>query len=228
MKSEETINRKAMKRNYCILLANFIFISSYAQSETAEGDHYLFPEFTQGVVLLNNGKLDAKLLNYHTLTEQLLFDSYGKILAVPKEQLERIDTVFIKERRFVMLDNKFVELLHRSTWELYVEYKCDLKEQGKDAGYGGKSQTSAINTPSAVALGENVYSLKLPEEFETRRYSFYWLKKDRELMQFANVKQLKKFYKDKNDLFSDYVKIHDVEFEDQEGMVKLIDHLESH
>ena len=217
-----------MKRSYCILLANFILISSYAQSETAGGDHYLFPEFTQGVVLLNNGKQDIKLLNYNALTEQLLFDSYGKILAVPKEQLERIDTVFIKERRFVMLDNKFVELLHRSAWELYAEYKCDLKEQGKDAGYGGKSQTSAINTPSAVVLGENVYSLKLPEGFETRRYSFYWLGKDGGLKQIANIKQLKKLYKDKDDLFSDYVKIHDVEFGDQNGITKLIDHLESH
>ncbi|MEX1239431.1 MAG: hypothetical protein WEB30_06925 [Cyclobacteriaceae bacterium] len=216
-----------MKRNYCILLSNLIFISSYAQVETAQVDHYLFPEFTQGVVLLKTGKKDAMLLNYNSLAEQLVFDNQGNILAVPKEQLERIDTVFIKERRFIILNNKFVELLHHSVWDLYVEYKCDLKEQGKDAGYGGTSQTSAINTPSGILLGGNVYNLQLPDGFETKRYSFYWLKKNGKLKQFINMKQLRKLYKDKNDLFNDYVKKHDVKYEDQEIIIQLIGHLES-
>ncbi|MEX2235274.1 MAG: hypothetical protein WD824_24130 [Cyclobacteriaceae bacterium] len=216
-----------MKRNYCILLSNLIFISSYAQLKTAEVDHYLFPEFNQGVILLKTGKKEAKLLNYNSLAGQLIFDNQGNILAVPKEQLERIDTVFIKERRFIILNNKFVELLHHSTWDLYVEYKCDLKEQGKDAGFGGTSQTSAINTPSAVRLGGNVYNLQLPDGFETKRYSSYWLKKNGELKQFINMRQLKKLYKDKNDLFNDYVKKHDVKYENQEIIIQLIEHLES-
>ena len=216
-----------MKRNYFILLANIITICSYAQSKTGGGDHYLFSEFEQGTVLLNNGKNDVKLLNYNTLAEQLLFDSQGRILAVPEEQMDRIDTVFIRDRRFVMLSGKLVELLHRSHWELYVEHKCDLKEQGKDAGYGGRSQTSAISTPSAVGLGDFVYSLQLPEGFETRRYSFYWLKQGEQLKQFVNMKQLKKIYKDKSDLFSEYLKDHQVEFEDQQSIIQLISHLES-
>jgi len=216
-----------MKRINCILLSNLIFISSYAQLKTAGVDHYLFPEFTQGVILMKTGKKDAKLLNYNSLTEQLVFDNQGNILAAPKEQLERIDTVFIKERKFIILNNKFVELLHHSVWDLYVEYKCDLKEQGKDAGYGGTSQTSAINTPSAIRLGGNVYNLQLPDGFETKRYFFYWLKKDGELKQFITMRQLKKLYKDKNDLFNDYVKTHDVKYEDQEIIIQLIEHLES-
>lgn len=216
-----------MKRSYGILLCSLIFISAYAQPKTTQGDHYLFPEFTQGIVLLKTGKEDRKLLNYHALAEQLVFDNQGKILAVPKEQLERIDTVYMKERKFVVLNNKFVELLQHSSWDLYVEHKCALKEQGKDAGYGGTSQTSAINTPSAVELGGNVYSLQLPEGFQTKRYVIYWLKKDGELKQVLNLKQLKKLYKEKSDLFNDYVKEHAVEYENQENVSQLIHYLES-
>ena len=106
-----------MKRNFCILLSALTIISSHAQVKTAEVDHYLFPEFTQGIVLMKNGKKDVKLLNYHALSEQIVFDSKGTILAVPKEQLERIDTVFIKDRKFIILNNKFVELLHHSHWQ---------------------------------------------------------------------------------------------------------------
>ena len=50
-----------MVRNYCLLLSNLIFISSLAQSQTAERDHYLLPEFTQSVVLLKTGRRDVKL-----------------------------------------------------------------------------------------------------------------------------------------------------------------------
>jgi len=216
-----------MKRSYCLLLSNLIFVSSYAQLEAAKGEHYLFPEFAEGVVLFKKGNTDVKMLNYNSLSEELVFDNRGKILAVPKEQLQRIDTVFIKERRFVVLDGKFVELLHHSAWDLYAQFRCNLEEKGKDAGFGGTSETSAINNPSAVRLGGLIYNMELPDGFKTKRYSIYWLKRHGDLRQFVNMKQLKKWYKDKNDLFNDYVKTHEVEYENQESIIQLIEYLES-
>ena len=215
-----------MKHIYCILISNLIFISSYAQLTTAEINHYLFPEFTEGVILMKTGKKDVKLLNYNSLTEEMVFDNNGNKLAISKGDLGRIDTAFIKGRKFIILNNKFVELLYHSKWDLYVEHKCDLKERGKDAGYGGTSQTSAINTPSAVYMEGNVYNLKLPDGFETKPYTYYWLKKNGELKKFVNMKQLKKLYKDKKDLFNDYLEKHDVKYENHENIIQLIEHLE--
>ena len=216
-----------MKHHDCLFLVSVIITSSYGQVKPAHPDHYLFPEFTQGVVLLSSGKKDPKLLNYHTLTEQLLFDNQGKILAVPKEQLERVDTVYINSRRFVILNNKFVELLHHSDWDLYVAYKCELKDKGKDAGMGGTSETSAISSPSGVFLEGNVYSLQLPDGVETKRHVQYWLKRNEKLRVIINIRQLKKLYKDKNDNFDDFVETHEVKFENPEAVLRLIEHLES-
>jgi hypothetical protein len=216
-----------MKHYYCIVLCNLILISSHAQLKPVEAGHYLFPEFTQGVVLFKSGKRDAKPLNYNSLTEELVFDNKGTTLAVPKDQLHHIDTVFIKERKFIISNDKLFELLRHSVWDLYVEHKCDLKEQGKSVGYGGTSELSAVSNPSTVRLGGIIYSLELPKGFETRPYSYYWLKKNGELKQFINMRQLKKLYKDKNNLFNDYVKKHDVKYENQESIIQLIEHLES-
>ena len=216
-----------MKPIYCIFIANLIFISSYAQSKTEGDSHYLFPEFTQGVVLLKTGMKDAKLLNYNSLTEEIVFDNNGVVLAIPKAQLGRIDTVFIKDRKFIIVNNKFVELLHHSTWDLYAEYKCDLMEKGKDSGYGGTSQTSAITNPSSVYLEGKAYSLQLPDGVEAKPYTCYWLKKNGELQQFTSIGQLKKLYKDKKDLFKDYVKEHDVKYDNQASITQLCAHLES-
>jgi hypothetical protein len=216
-----------MKRISCIFIANLIFIASYAQLKTAETNHYLFPEFTQGVVLLKTGKKDAKLLNYNSLTGEMIFDHQGSKLAIAKADLGRIDSVFIEERKFVILNNTFVELLHHSKWDLYAQYKCDLKEQGKDAGYGGTSQTSDISSPASVYLGGNVYGLTLPDGFETTPYIYYWLKKDGELTKFTSIKQLKKLYKDQKDAFNAYMEKHDVKYENPESILQLLEHLAS-
>lgn len=216
-----------MKLIFCIFLPHVLFISSYAQVKTAEISHYLFPEFTQGVILLKTGKKEAKLLNYNSLTEEILFDNKGTKLAIAKADLRRIDSVFIKERKFIILNNKFVELIHHSKWDLFVEYKCDLKERDKDAGLGGISQTSAISTPSGVYLGGNAYNLTLPDDFEIDPYFLYWLKKNGESKQFINMKQLKKSYKDKKNLFNDYVNKHEVKYEDPKSIIQLLKYLES-
>jgi hypothetical protein len=109
---------------------------------------------------------------------------------------------------------------------LYAEYKCNLKEQGKDAGYGGTSQTSAISSPGSVYLGGNVYSLTLPDGFEITPYTNYWLKKNGELTKFTTIKQLKKLYKDQKDVFNAYLEKHEVKYENPESIIQLLEHLE--
>ena len=63
-----------MKHIYCTLISGLISISSYAQPEYIEMTHYLFPEFTQGVILMKSGIRNDALLNYNSLTEQMIFE----------------------------------------------------------------------------------------------------------------------------------------------------------
>lgn len=216
-----------MKHIYCILISYLIFISSYTHLKYSEISHYLFPEFTQGVILMETGKKHVALLNYNSLTEEMVFENKGKKLALAKEELGLVDTVFIKDRKFIILNNKFVELIYHSKWDLYVEHKCDLKEPGKPAGYGGTSQTSSSTSYSALYSEGLIYNLKLPDGYETKPYNYFWLLKNGELKKFTNMRQLKKLNKDKESLFKDYIKKYDVKYDNQESIIKLIEHLES-
>lgn len=216
-----------MKNIYYILIANLIFSSSYAQQKSAVKTHYLFPEFTQGVVLMKSGVKNETSLNYNSVTEEMIFIKKGTKLAIAKTDLGYIDTVFIKKRKFIVLDKNFVELLNHSKWHLYVEYKCYLKKPGKSSGYGGKSETTAISSRSSVMLGGQFYGLELPNDYKIEPYSYYWLKKNGKLTRFANMTKLKKLYKGKKDLFKAYVKKHGVEYDNQESIIQLIEYLES-
>lgn len=217
-----------MKHFYCILIYSLIFIPSNAQQSNIVASHYLFPEFTQGVILMKSGKMNEAMLNYNSLTEEMIFDSNGEKKAIGISEILLVDTVFIKDRKFIIVDRKFVEVIHHSKWDLCVEHKCKVEEPGKPAGYGGSSQTSAATSVSSlISEGRVVYNLELPEDYKVTPYSIYWLKKNGEFQEFKNLRELKKLYKDQKDLYKKYTKINHVKYQDQKSVIQLIEYLES-
>ncbi|MCP4313427.1 MAG: hypothetical protein GY790_19390 [Bacteroidetes bacterium] len=216
-----------MKRIYCILISGLVFISSYAQPGSEEVSHYLFPEFIKGVILTRAGEENGVLANYNSLTEEMVFENKGNKLAIAPGELARIDTVYIKDRKFIVLNHKFVEFLYHSKWDLYLEHKCKLREKGEQIGYGATSKNTSVSHYSSLFSQGVVYELKLPDGYETKLYSYYWLKKNGELYKFENMKDLKKLYTEKEDLFKSYVKKHRIKYKNQESIIQLIEYLES-
>jgi hypothetical protein len=175
---------------------------------------------------MKSGRKQNSSLNYNSLTEEIIFENKGKKMAIAKNELLLIDTVFIKDRKFIVLNSRFVELLHHSKWDLYIEHKCRVEEPGKPAGYGGTSKTASSDSYSSYYSQGSVYELKLPDGYKTKPYILYWIKKTGELNRFANLRGLKKLYKDKKDIFKTYVKKYNVEYDNQESIIQLIEYLE--
>ena len=208
-----------------LLIFFLLSISGFAQTKIVEVSHYLFPQFTKGLVLMKSGIRNEASLNYNSITEEMIFDNRGTKLAM--SQLNLVDTVFIQGRKFILFGGKFVELVYHSKYELYVQHKCSIKDPGKPSGYGGTSQTSATTTYSSYVTGGQFYEMKLPDGLETKLYVEYWLKKDGVPIKFINIRQLAKLFDDKAALFKDYVKKHAVKYTDQESIVALIKYMES-
>lgn len=214
-----------MKQSFFLLILSLLGSAVYSQVNVLQITHYLFPEFTQGVVLMKTGAKNEALLNYNSLTEEMIFDDKGKKLALG--QLDQVDTVYIKGKKFIPLNTKFVEIIYQSKYELYAEHKCNVKDPGKPAAYGGTSQTSATTSYSQFFSGGQAYALKLPEGYETTPFTEYWLKKDEKLIKFVNIRQLTKLFSEKDDLIKKYIKIQNVKYDKQESIVNLIRYLEA-
>jgi len=204
-----------------------IYGSSYAQQNQAEITHYVFPEFTNGIVLKKNGIKHNALLNYNSLTEEMVFEDHGQKLAIIEYEVIRIDTVFIKDRKFIVLNGKFVEYLDHSNWKLYVEYKCRVKDPSKPSAYSGTSETSSSGPLSLFISNGTIYEMNLPGNFKAEPYFYYWLNKNGEISRFINLRQLRKLYKGKEDLFKEYVKDNDVKYTNKQSIIRLIEYLES-
>lgn len=214
-----------MKKNLCVLILSFAATFAFAQVNIKEVTHYLFKDFTKGTVLMKTGVKNEAMLNYNSLTEEMIFDNKGTKLALGN--LELIDTVFINDRKFILLNRKFVEVIFESKFSLYAEHKCKLKDPGKPSAYGGTSQTSATSTYSTYFSGGQAYNLKLPEGFETNPYIEYWLFKDGKLNKFLSIRQLSKYFSQEEDIFKDFVKKNNVKFDDESSIVRLLKYLEN-
>jgi hypothetical protein len=213
-----------MKTICLLLILGLISIDGYAQRQKLDISHYVFPEFVKGTVLMKSGVKNEAMLNYNSLTEEMIFDNNGTKLTIG--MLEQVDTVYIEGRKFFPQKAKFIELAYHGKCDLYIEHKCSLIEPGKPAAYGGTSQTSSTTMYSSIISGGQAYALKLPDGYGTKPYLIYWLKKEGKPTTFMSLKQLSKLFSEKSAQFKQYVKDNKVSLEDPESVIGLLKYLE--
>jgi hypothetical protein len=213
-----------MRSIYLLIFFCFISATGFSQKNKTEISHYIFPEFKKGTVVMHSGTKNSTMLNYNAATEEMIFDENGKKLAISK--LEDIEAIYIDDRKFIPLQNKFVEIIYENIYELYASHRCSVIDPGKPAAYGGTSQTSATTSYSSIIAGGQVYELSLPQGFETKAYTEYMIKKDDKVSQFLNLRQLSKQFSSNSELFKKFVKEHNVTYEDQESLIELIKFME--
>ena len=216
-----------MKQIYCFLIFVMSSAALFLQSNVVEISHYLFPGFTKGVILLKGGTTYERLMNYNSLTEEMVFEDNGKRSALAETFLDQVDTVFVGNRKFILHKGHFIELIRHSAFDLFVEHKCRVNSPGKPAGYGGTSQTAAITSYSSLYSEGRFYELKLPEGYVVKPYLNYWLSRKGDFGFFASMKQLSNLYPGKKELFKAFVKQHEVEYGNPEQVLELIEYLES-
>ncbi len=167
------------------------------------------------------------MLNFNAATEEMVFNQNGQVLALAEPTLSQTDTVIIGSRKFVLHRNQFVEVLHGDGYKLFAQYKCRVIPPGKPAAYGGTSQTSSSDSYSSWASGGRVYELKLPEDFQVKPYTVYWLDNGSGWEEVKSLRQLKNLYKKSKDQYNQYTAGNEVDFEDQAAVAQLVHFLET-
>ena len=216
-----------MRRSFFRLWLIAILMVMADTVHSKEISQYLFPQFMEGSILMKNGVVNKARLNYNAGTEEMVFMQNDKVLALAEVTLNQIDTIYIQQRKFIYLDKKIMEVLHNSGYRLLAHYKCRVIPPGKPAGYGGTSQTSAVDSYSSWIQGGNMYELQLPDDFKVIPYSVYYLEKNNEKKTFASMGQLKKYYQKKSKFFDDYVQKNNPDFNNQLAIAQLVAYMET-
>lgn len=96
--------KKLLYLAFCLLQANLLS----AQNEPGVAlSHYVFPEFREGVVKKKSGAENKALLNYNSITQEMIFDKDNQKYAL--SEINTIDTVYIDKTKFIPVDSAFMK-----------------------------------------------------------------------------------------------------------------------
>ena len=206
-----------MKR--IILLFAFYFSVSclFAQNTITQ---YLFPQFSEGTVMKKSGEIVKALMNYNTLTQEMIFKQNEQFLAL--DQVETVDTVYILNSAFIPVNNMFYEVAVKAPVGLYVQYQTIIIPPGNETGFG-QSQTTAITNISDLKNSGKAYALKLPDEYKLRSETGFFLKQGDKFINIRNAKDVKNVFSSKADAINTYLKSNKINFKNKDDVAKLVE-----
>ncbi|WP_411893988.1 hypothetical protein [Winogradskyella sp. A2] len=214
-----------MKKRVLLTLITLSVYSGFAQSRT---EHYVFPEFTEGIILLKNGERSKGVLNYNALTESIILQKDGRLMPLKNDLSRNADTLYVKNRKFVNRYGKFMELLVNSNAVLFVQYYCVLKSNTENRNaYGSSSQTSTTVVAAQVRNQGIFYNLELPELYVAELKLRYHFTKDDKEITFETLRDIKKLYANLKKEYNSYKKSNKVDYKEPRSVANLISYMES-
>ena len=214
-----------MKKGILFSFITLFVFCGFSQSRT---EHYIFPEFTEGVILFKNGEKSKGILNYNALTENIILQEDGKLMPLKSELSRNADTLDVDKRKFVNRDGKFMELLINADAVLFVEYYCVLKSNTENRNaYGSSSQTSTTVVASQIQNQGVLYNLELPELYVAELKLRYYFTKDGNETTFETLRDIKKLYGKRKKEYNSYRKSNKVNYKKPMTVANLISYLES-
>jgi hypothetical protein len=192
-----------------------------AQSDTAQiHSQFLFPEFSNTLVLLKGGKTQNVIMNYNILSEKMVFKQGNDLMDLINP--ESIDTIFLQNEKFIPYGSYFLEVYPESKIPLYFQYKGNLKMPGKPAAYGGTSETSSSSTISTFFNGSNSYNLSLPSDYKVKRFLINWVQVDGEMRKFLTANQFLKIFKRNEPELKQFIKSNKINFSKRDDILRLM------
>ncbi len=188
-----------------------------AQKDTAI---YVNTEFEMGKVKLKNGRTETALMDYNTVSQEMIFYKNGAMLAL--DSLQNIDTVYIGQRIFIPYEKVFYELLVKGPVSLFVQHKNNAVAGGTPSGYGGSTETGATSNYASLTNSVHNYKLKLPDKYHLINATLFWVRWNNKFHKANSSPQIKKIFPEKAKEIKQFINQNNIDTKKNEDLVKLI------
>jgi hypothetical protein len=192
-----------------------------AQQDTTKGlSQYLFGKFSNGTVRFKTGPPRDAKMNYNMLSEKMVFEQNGKFFDMINT--ETIDTVYLQNIKFIPSEKIFLEVVLSGKIPFYIQHRADLMSPGKQAGYGGTSQTTATTSITTLHAPSGTYNLKLPDDYTVKPSPVYWLLLEGKMGKFLNDRQFLKLFDRNQSEIRQFIKDNKISFEKRDDLTRLV------
>lgn len=209
-----------MKKLFLILsLFSVLGVRLHAQ----EAPIYLFPDFTQGTVLMKNRAKTTALLNYDATNRKMMFKQGNDLMILTNAA--SVDTIYIGERRFIPIRNHFfLECIPCRHGTVYVNWLLESKYQGQKGAYGQVSHAIKAENINTSYWTNNSYEKESPDIYEQENNNEYWLYMNGKFVNCKSKKTLKKLFPGHQTEIEEYIKEKKVDFSKTLSVISLLDY----
>ena len=200
------------------------------KSSAQEGkSEYLFNDFQKSLIYYKDGRVFSVKVNYNLARNAFMFidendNNNIKLFAEP----DMVRTLKIDNRIF-QLDSKGLaqEHLNQEPY-LAVTYRGKSRPEGKQGGYGGRSETASVDSYSSIQSGGHSYNLETEKIILADVEKRYTIKKNKKQKQFQSSKQFLKLYpKEQEETIKAYIKSNKINFDEPQQVLQLVKYAEA-
>lgn len=214
--------------NRFILLSLIVFLTGInALTAQIDSTQFLLKGFQEGLVYYKDGRQFRVPMNYSLLIKKFLFLDQNDNNNI-KEFLEpeMVATIKIGERVFLPTKEGATEVLQTNP-PIFVQYKGSMRWEGKKVGYGGRSETSAVDSYSSLQAGNSIHKLETEKLILTSIFKIFRIERKGKQYRFSSEKQFLKAYPEHKEVLRKYIKDNNINLELIEDVLQVYNHAES-
>ncbi|HPT20635.1 MAG TPA: hypothetical protein PLR88_01705 [Bacteroidales bacterium] len=220
-------------RKYILIVCTIFVMTSYMSAQQYEpvtvkagtkvisyfppSKRYLYPNFTEGSVILDNGNSIPNMMNYNILSGEMEFLKSKDTLFIGDKK--NIKSIVIAQDTFFYY-NGYMEMIQNGKFKVYLRQTVELKDIQKEGAFGTINRSSASESYGFVLSGNRSLDLTPTENIVLQRVSDYFFSlSGYDFIQFTRSNVMKSI-PTKKDKIKNYLKTNSVNFNSKEDLLK--------
>ena len=217
-----------MKKLIYILLISLTATISGLSAQEGKSE-YLFNGFQQGLIYYKDGRVFSVKVNYNLARNAFMFidendNNNIKLFAEP----DMVRTLKIGNRIFQLAPRGLAQEHLGQEPYLSVTFRGRSRPQGKQVGYGGRSETASVDSYSSIQSSGHSYKLETEKIIIADVEKRYTMKKNGKEKTFQTPKQFLKLYpKKQQEMIKAYIKSNKINFDEPQQVLQLVKYAET-
>ena len=197
-------------------------------SAQIDSTQFLFNQFKEGQVFFKDGRLYNAQVNYNLVVNCFLFiDTNDNNEMRRFANVDKIACIKVDDRSFLQQSDGSVYEVISSEPFIAVKYKGKFRAEGKQVGYGGRSETASVESYSSLSNSGYLVNLTTEKFLLVGIDKQYLIEINGKRKTFETPKQFLKVYSKHKDELAKYIEDNDVKFNQIDQAVKLINYANS-
>ena len=205
-----------------LVLFIVLFAAQCLNAQSYNTKHYLFPDFTRGVVYYKEGAAVRHEMNYNLMTDEMYYiNDKDKKLAL--YDFDKIEYISIGLHRFIPLDADFAEVV-METDEVALTVKRSTNVSGSSRGKVNKSLNRFEKLADNIILkpDSSYYLVRLVKPQGIKKGIFKGLALSQNKVVDATQSGFFKIYSDYKPQIEEFIKNEDIDFKNAENIIRLM------